>query len=132
MSMSDPIADMLTRMRNALMVKYNRVDIPASGTKVNIAKVLKAEGYIKNFKVIKDPRQGVLRIYLRYDDHAKPVITGLERISKPGRRVYAKAKEMPRVLNGLGINVVSTSRGLMTDRQARVENLGGEVMCSIW
>jgi small subunit ribosomal protein S8 len=130
--MSDPIADMLTRMRNALMVKYNRVDIPASGTKVNIAKVLKAEGYIKNFKVIKDPRQGVLRIYLRYDDHAKPVITGLERISKPGRRVYAKAKEMPQVLNGLGINVVSTSRGLMTDRQARVENLGGEVMCSIW
>jgi len=132
MSMSDPIADMLTRMRNALMVKYNRVDIPASGTKINIAKVLKAEGYIKNYKVIKDPRQGLLRIYLRYDDHAKPVITGLERISKPGRRVYAKAKEMPQVLNGLGINVVSTSRGLMTDRQARVENLGGEVMCSIW
>jgi small subunit ribosomal protein S8 len=130
--MSDPIADMLTRMRNALMVKYNRVDIPSSGTKINIAKVLKAEGYIKNFKVIKDPRQGVLRIYLRYDDHAKPVITGLERISKPGRRVYAKAKEMPHVLNGLGISVVSTSRGLMTDRQARVENLGGEVMCSIW
>jgi small subunit ribosomal protein S8 len=132
MSMSDPIADMLTRMRNALMVKYNRVDVPASGTKISIAKVLKAEGYIKNYKVIKDPRQGLLRIYLRYDDHAKPVITGLERISKPGRRVYAKAKEMPQVLNGLGINVVSTSRGLMTDRQARVENLGGEVMCSIW
>lgn len=132
MSMSDPIADMLTRMRNALVVKYNRVDMPASKTKVNIAKVLKAEGYIKNFKVLKDNRQGVLRVYLRYDEHARPVIKGLERVSKPGRRVYAKAKELPPVLNGLGVNVVSTSRGVMTDRQARQENLGGEVMCSVW
>ena len=132
MSMSDPIADMLTRIRNALVVKYNRVDIPASRTKISIAKVMKAEGYIKNYKVIKDSRQGILRVYLRYDEHAAPVITGLKRVSTPGRRVYAKAKDVPLVLNGLGVNVVSTSKGLMTDRQARTANLGGEIMCSIW
>ncbi|MBW1711817.1 MAG: 30S ribosomal protein S8 [Deltaproteobacteria bacterium] len=132
MSMSDPIADMLTRIRNALMVKYSRVDIPASQTKINIAKVLKSEGYIKNYKIIKDNRQGLLRIHLRYDDEAAPVITGLQRVSRPGRRVYSRAKDLPQVLNGLGVNIISTSQGLMTDRQARQENLGGEVLCSIW
>lgn len=132
MSMTDPVADMLTRIRNAIMVKYNRVDIPASKVKINLAKVLKAEGYIKNYKVIKDARQGVLRVFLKYDDSAKPVISGLKRVSKPGRRVYHGAVDMPKVLNGLGVNVVSTSRGLMTDRQARRDNVGGEVLCSVW
>ncbi len=132
MSMSDPVADMLTRMRNAIMAKYNRVDIPASRLKINVAKVMKAEGYIKNYKVIKDNRQGLLRVYLRYDEQARPVIQGLKRISKPGRRVFAGADDLPEVLNGLGVNIVSTSRGLMTDKQAREENVGGEVLCSIW
>lgn len=132
MSMTDPIADMLTRIRNAIMAKYNRVDIPASRIKINIAKVLKAEGYIKNYKVIKDSKQGLLRVYLRYDEHAQPIIQGLERVSKPGRRVYAGATDMPKVLNGLGVNIVSTSNGLMTDREARQTNVGGEVLCSIW
>ncbi len=132
MCMTDPVADMLTRIRNAIMAKYNRVDIPASKLKINIAKVLKAEGYIKNYKVIKDSKQGVLRVFLRYDEQARPVIQGLKRVSTPGRRVYSGAAEMPKVLNGLGINIVSTSKGLMTDRQARRENVGGEVLCSVW
>lgn len=132
MPMTDPIADMLTRMRNAILVKYSRVDIPASRTKINIAKVLKAEGYIKNYKVIKDNRQGLLRVYLRYDDEAKSVITGMIRVSTPGRRIYSPARELPKVLGGMGISLVSTSKGLMTDTQARVENLGGEIMCNVW
>ena len=132
MSISDPISDMLTRIRNAIMAKYNRVDIPASRLKISIAKVLKAEGYIRNYKVIKDDRQGLLRVYLRYDEQARPIIRGLERVSTPGRRVYAGSDELPKVLNGLGINIVSTSRGLMTDRQARRENVGGEILCSVW
>jgi small subunit ribosomal protein S8 len=130
--MTDPIADMLTRMRNAILVKYSRVDIPASRTKINIAKVLKAEGYIKNYKVIKDNRQGLLRVYLRYDDEAKSVITGMIRVSTPGRRIYSPARELPKVLGGMGISLVSTSKGLMTDTQARAENLGGEIMCNVW
>ncbi len=132
MSMTDPLADMLTRVRNAIMAKYNRVDIPASRTKISIAKVLKAEGYIKNYKVIKDSRQGILRVYLRYDEQARPVITGLRRISTPGRRVYAPAEKLPKILNGMGIAIVSTSRGLLTDRQAREDNVGGEVLCAVW
>lgn len=132
MPMTDPIADMLTRMRNAILVKYSRVDIPASRTKINIAKVLKAEGYIKNYKVIKDNRQGLLRVYLRYDDEAKSVITGMIRVSTPGRRIYSPARELPKVLGGMGISLVSTSKGLMTDTQARAENLGGEIMCNVW
>lgn len=132
MSMTDPVADLLARVRNALLAKYNRVDIPASSLKIDLAKVLKAEGYIKNYKVLKDNRQGILRIYLRYDEKAEPIIQGLKRVSKPGRRVYSPSKEMPKVLNGLGVNIISTSRGLMTDRQARTENVGGEVLCSVW
>lgn len=132
MSMTDPIADMLTRIRNAIMAKYNRVDIPAAGLKIELAKLLKAEGYIKNYKVIKDNRQGILRIFLRYDEKAESIIQGFKRVSTPGRRVYSQSKEMPKVLNGLGINIVSTSKGLMTDRQARADNLGGEVLCSVW
>jgi len=132
MSMTDPVADLLARVRNALLAKYNRVDIPASSLKIDLAKVLKAEGYVKNYKVIKDTRQGVLRIYLRYDEKAEPIIQGLKRVSKPGRRVYSPSKEMPKVLNGLGVNIISTSRGLMTDREARATNVGGEVLCSVW
>ena len=132
MSMTDPVADLLTRIRNAILAKYNRVDIPASLLKINIAKVLKAEGYIKNYKVLKDDRQGILRIYLRYDEKAEPIIQGLKRVSTPGRRVYSRSQEMPKFLNGLGINIISTSKGLMTDRQARAENVGGEVLCSVW
>jgi len=132
MSMSDPVADMLTRIRNAILAKYNRVDIPASRLKISIAKVLKAEGYIRNYKVVKDDKQGLLRVYLRYDEQARPVIQGLKRISSPGRRVYAGSDELPKVLNGLGVNIVSTSRGLMTDRQARLEKVGGEILCSVW
>jgi len=132
MSMTDPVADLLARVRNALLAKYNRVDIPASSLKIDLARVLKAEGYVKNYKVIKDTRQGILRIYLRYDEKAEPIIQGLKRVSKPGRRVYSPSKEMPKVLNGLGVNIISTSRGLMTDREARAENVGGEVLCSVW
>ena len=132
MSMTDPVADLLARVRNALLAKYNRVDIPASSLKIDLAKVLKAEGYIKNYKVLKDNRQGILRIYLRYDEKAEPIIQGLKRVSKPGRRVYSPSKEMPKVLNGLGVNIISTSRGLMTDREARAVNVGGEVLCSVW
>ncbi|MBW2618360.1 MAG: 30S ribosomal protein S8 [Deltaproteobacteria bacterium] len=132
MSMTDPVADLLARVRNALMAKYNRVDIPASSLKIDLAKVLTAEGYIKNYKIIKDSRQGILRIYLRYDEKAEPIIQGLKRVSKPGRRIYHPSKEMPKVLNGLGVNIISTSKGLMTDRQARTENVGGEVLCSVW
>lgn len=130
--MTDPIADMLTRIRNAILAKYNRVDIPASRVKVNVAKVLKAEGYIKNYKVVKDSKQGLLRVYLRYDEHARSAITGLKRVSSPGRRTYSGAEDLPQVLNGLGVTIVSTSKGLMTDRQAKKENIGGEVLCFVW
>jgi len=132
MSMSDPVADMLTRIRNAILAKYNRVDIPASRLKISIAKVLKAEGYIRNYKVVKDDKQGLLRVYLRYDEQARPVIQGLKRVSSPGRRVYAGSDDLPKVLNGLGVNIVSTSKGLMTDRQARQAKVGGEILCSVW
>lgn len=132
MSMTDPVADMLTRIRNAIMAKYNRVDIPASKLKINIAKVLKAEGYIKNYKVVKDSKQGLLRVFLRYDEQARPIIQGLQRVSRPGRRVYFGSSDLPPVLNGLGVNIISTSRGLMTDRQAKRDNVGGEVLCSVW
>jgi len=130
--MTDPIADMLTRVRNAILAKFVKVDIPASGFKIGLAKILKDEGYIKNYKVIKDRKQGILRIFLRYDDKKKCVISGLKRISRPSRRVYVKNEDVPMVLNGLGIAVISTSRGLMTDREARKLKVGGEFICSIW
>jgi small subunit ribosomal protein S8 len=132
MSMTDPIADLLTRIRNAGHAKFEKVDIPASRLKIALARILKEEGYIKNYKVIKDNRQGILRVYLRYDERQTPIIHGLKRISKPGRRVYSNAVELPRVRAGLGVAVISTSKGVLTDRQARKLMVGGEVMCEIW
>ncbi len=132
MSMTDPIADMLTRIRNAGHAKFEKVDIPASRLKIGLARILKEEGYIKNYKVIKDNRQGILRVYLRYDERQTPIIQGLKRISKPGRRVYAGIEDLPRVRAGLGVAVISTSKGVVTDRQARKLMVGGEVMCEIW
>jgi len=132
MSMSDPISDMLTRIRNAGKVKFNSVDIPGSKLKIEIAKVLKTEGFIKNYKFIKDDKQGNLRIYLKYDTNRGNVIFGLKRVSKPSRRVYVKGKDVKPVLNGMGIAILSTSKGVMTDKNAIKENVGGEILCNIW
>ncbi len=132
MAITDPIADMLTRIRNAGKAKFNSVDIPGSNLKIEIAKVLKNEGFIRNYKFIKDNRQGILRIYLKYGQSNQNAIFGLERISKPSRRTYVRCKDIRPVLNGMGIAVLSTSKGVMTDRDARKENLGGEVLCKVW
>ena len=132
MSMSDPIADMLTRIRNAIMASFETVDIPSSKVKINIAKILKSEGFIKNFKYISDGKQGIMRVFLRYDDQGKCVIVGLKRISKPSCRVYTKSDRIPPVLNGLGINIISTSKGVMTDKQAQKMGVGGEILCTVW
>jgi small subunit ribosomal protein S8 len=132
MSLSDPLADMLTRIRNAGAARFDRVDIPASQMKISVASILKEEGYIKNYKVTKDKRQGLLRIYLRYNEQHQPLIEGLQRISKPSRRVYASKSEIPYILGGLGVAIISTSKGIMTDRKARQQGVGGEVLCSVW
>ena len=132
MGLTDPLADMLTRIRNAGTARFDKVDIPASQMKINMARILKEEGYIKNFKIIKDKKQGVLRVYLKYDDINKPLINGLKRVSKPSRRVYASKDEIPQVLGGLGIAVVSTSKGILTDREAKRHGIGGEVLCTVW
>lgn len=132
MNVNDPIADMLTRIRNASSSKHKTVDIPASNIKKSIAKILFEEGYIKSFEEIKEDVQGVIRITLKYDEKGKKVIDGLKRISKPGLRVYASKDELPQVLNGLGIALISTSKGIKTDKQARAEGLGGEVLAYIW
>lgn len=132
MSMTDPIADFLTRIRNALTAHHERVDIPSSKVKVALARILKEEGYIKNFKIIKDNKQGVLRVFLKYTEHNKPVIQGLKRVSRPGRRMYVGKDDIPPTLSGLGVGIVSTSKGIMSDREARRQNVGGEMMCSIW
>jgi len=133
MTMTDPIADMLTRIRNAQRASHESVDIPSSKMKVNIAKVLKAEGYIKNFRVMPDGKQqGILRIFLKYDEQGRPVIEGLKRISKPSRKVYAGYDEIPKVLNGFGISIVSTSKGIMADKKARKMKIGGEILCAVW
>ena len=132
MSMSDPLADMLTRIRNAGKAKHPSVDIPGSTLKTALAGVLKEEGFIKNFKFIKDSKQGILRIYLKYEANDRHVIYGINRVSKPSRRVYVSSKEVKPVLNGLGISILSTSKGLITDKQAIKENVGGEVLCEIW
>ena len=132
MTLSDPIADMLTRVRNAVKAKFNSVDIPGSKLKVEIAKILKDEGYIRNYKFLKDGKQGILRVYLRYGDGQSNVVYGLKRISKPSRRVYVRSKDIKPVLNGLGISILSTSKGVMTDKRARKENVGGEILCNIW
>jgi len=130
--MTDPIADMLTRIRNAIRASYNTVDIPSSRLKIEIAKVLKAEGYIRNYKIIADRRQGVLRIFFKYDENGEPIFSGLERVSRPGCRIYTRSDRIPMVLNGFGINILSTSKGVMTDREARKRRVGGEVLCSVW
>jgi small subunit ribosomal protein S8 len=132
MSITDPLADMLTRVRNAGNAKLNSVDIPGSKIKAALANVLKEEGFIRNFKFIKDNKQGTIRIYLKYDKNERHAIYGLERISKPSRRVYVKGGDIKPVLNGMGISVLSTSRGILTDKKARQENLGGELLCKIW
>ncbi len=132
MSMTDPIADMLTRIRNAIMASYNTVDIPSSRMKIDIAKVLKSEGFIKNFKIVADKRQGIMRIFFKYDENGEPILGGINRVSRPGCRVYTKSDRIPRVLNGYGINILSTSKGVMTDRQAEKIGIGGEIICSVW
>jgi small subunit ribosomal protein S8 len=129
--MTDPIADMLTRIRNASQAKHRRVDLPVSKLKTEIARILKDNHFIQDYKVLDDGRHGVLRLYLRYYDE-KPVIRSLERVSRPGRRIYKGATELRPVRNGLGIAIVSTSQGLMTDRQARQQKIGGEVMALVW
>jgi len=130
--MTDPIADFLTRIRNANQIYRDRVEIPASKTKKALAEILKSEGFIRNYEYIDDGKQGILRLYLKYGPNREKVITGLRHISKPGLRVYVKKDEIPRVLGGLGVAVLSTSKGLMTDKQARREGLGGEVICYVW
>lgn len=132
MTMTDPIADMLTRIRNALKASHERLDIPCSKLKISIAKVLKSEGYIKNFRVISDGKHRIIRVFLRYDEEGVPVIGGIKRISKPSCRVYAGHDDIGKVLYGYGVNIVSTSKGLMSDRQARKDGIGGEILCSVW
>ena len=129
---NDPIADMLTRIRNANQMRYKEVEVPASKIKIEIARILKDEGFISDYKIKKNDVQSIIVLSLKYGDRKERVITGLKRISKPGLRVYAKASELPRVLNGLGIAIISTSHGVMTDRDARNQSLGGEVMAYIW
>ena len=132
MAVSDPIADFLTCVRNGIRAKHRKVDVSASRVKTEIAKVLLRERFINNFKVIEDTKQGVLRIYLKYAGEDVSVITGIRRMSTPGRRVYVRKDGLPRVMGGLGTSIVSTSRGMMTDREAREAGLGGELVCQVW
>lgn len=132
MQITDPIADMLTRIRNANSSKHETVNIPSSKIKVEIAKILLEEGYIAGYEIIEDGLQGIIKVTLKYGPNKQKVITGLKRISKPGLRVYASKDELPRVLRGLGIAIISTSKGIMTDKKARSENVGGEVLAFIW
>lgn len=132
MNITDPIADMLTRIRNANTAKHQTVDIPASNMKKAVAQILVDEGFIKSFEEIKDEKQGIIRVTLKYDENGKRVISGLKRISKPGLRIYVNKEEIPQVLNGLGIALISTSKGIKTDKEARKEGVGGEVLAYIW
>ncbi|ALA70508.1 30S ribosomal protein S8 [Geobacillus stearothermophilus 10] len=132
MVMTDPIADMLTRIRNANMVRHEKLEVPASKIKREIAEILKREGFIRDYEYIEDNKQGILRIFLKYGPNNERVITGLKRISKPGLRVYVKAHEVPCVLNGLGIAILSTSQGILTDKEARQKGTGGEVIAYVW
>jgi len=132
MTPSDPIADMLTRVRNALRARHQKVDVPASKMKMELARILKEEGYILNYKMAEDGTQKAIRIYLKYTPSNQPAISKIDRVSRPGCRVYVGSKEIPRVLGGLGINILTTPRGLMTGREARKENVGGELICQIW
>ena len=130
--MTDPIADMLTRIRNANMAKLEKVDVPASKLKIELTKILKEKGFIKSFKVVRDRKQGIIRISLKYFEGQEKVITGMKRISKPGRRIYVDKTEIPRVMGGYGIAILTTSKGIKTDDICRREGIGGEVLCSIW
>ena len=130
--MTDPIADMLTRIRNANQMHYEEVNVPASNVKKEIARILKAEGFIKDYDIVEDNAQGTIKLTLKYTNNKERVINGLKRISKPGLRVYVQKDEIPKVLNGLGIAIISTSKGIMTDKEARKENIGGEVLAYIW
>ncbi len=130
--MTDPIADMLTRIRNANMVRHEKLEFPASNVKKEVADILKREGFIRDYEYVEDNKQGILRIFLKYGTNEERVISGLKRISKPGLRVYAKADELPKVLNGLGIAIVSTSKGVLSDKEARAQAIGGEVLAYIW
>ena len=133
MGMTDPLADMLTRLRNASKAKQEKVDIPASNFKAQVARILKDEGYLKNYKVIKDGKQGILRIYLKYEGETKKQVIGeMKIISRPGLRRYVHRSEIPLVLRGLGLSILSTSKGVLTDKEARKLNVGGELLCSIW
>jgi small subunit ribosomal protein S8 len=131
MAITDPVADMLTRIRNAGKAKFSSVDVPGSKLKVEVARILKDEGFIKNYKFLKDGKQGILRIYLKYGTGQTNAIYNLDRVSRPGRRTYVKSKNLRPVLNGMGISILSTSRGVMTDKQARKENVGGEILCTV-
>ncbi|MBL8214071.1 MAG: 30S ribosomal protein S8 [Bryobacterales bacterium] len=132
MTTSDPIADMLTRMRNAMIARHSKVDVPASKLKADIARILKEEGYILNFKIAEEGTRKTIKIYLKYNTTNQPVITKLERVSRPGCRVYVGAREIPKVLGGLGINILTTPKGVMTGRSARKEGVGGELLCHVW
>ena len=132
MQITDPIADLLTRVRNASTAKHDTVDIPASNMKKAITQILLDEGYIKSFQVIEDNKQGVIRVTLKYTDNKTPVISGMRRVSKPGLRIYTNREDMPKVMKGLGVAILSTSKGVMTDKQARKENVGGEVLAFVW
>ncbi|NLI33172.1 MAG: 30S ribosomal protein S8 [Deltaproteobacteria bacterium] len=132
MAVSDPVADFMNRIKNGQKARFERVDVPASRMKVNLARILKDEGYIKNFKLIKDNKQGILRVQLKYTDAREGAIVGIKRVSRPGCRVYVGHEDIPRVMNGLGLNILSTSKGILTDRDARREGVGGELLCSIW
>ena len=132
MTMTDPIADMLTRVRNANTVRHENVDVPASNIKKELARILLEEGFIKGYDVIEDGKQGLIRLQLKYGKYGEKVITGIKRISKPGMRVYADNHSVPKVLNGLGISIISTSKGILTDKQARELGIGGEVICYVW
>ncbi len=132
MKLTDPVADMLARIRNAIRARHQKVDVPASKLKLEIARILKDEGYVSNFKATEEEGHKVIRIYLKYDNNSEAAISNLARISRPGCRVYVRRTEIPRVLGGLGINIMTTPRGVMTGRQARKQGLGGEVLCEIW
>jgi small subunit ribosomal protein S8 len=132
MSMTDPIADMLTRIRNANQAQLERVDMPASRLKVELARILKAEGFIRAYKLIDDSRQGILRVYLKFGPENERVIQGIRRVSRPGLRIYRKAAQIPRVFSGMGVAIVSTSQGVMTGTVARERSLGGEILCYVW
>ena len=132
MSMTDPVADMLTRIRNGIQSHHDRVEMPLSKLKVEVAKILKSEGFISNYKVADEKGRSVLRVYLKYGNNNEAVISNVARVSRPGYRVYVRRTEIPRVLGGMGINILTTPRGVMTGRQARKEGLGGEVLCEVW